>query len=331
MHGRRLARRFRGSDTATLCVALPERTGRARLNRRTLGRQNHDFNVSHEFATRGWRISRPRRPQLGVKYNNSVDLRLLASTNGTSRSFSLDRGVEMTLGSAKENDIVIPAPGISRLHARVKRTRNRVRITDVGSKNGLIYGGRRVAEVDLVEGDTVYLGRAAITIAKLSADDITLPSFPVSAIQEHKSPKKSATHEMLVFLCHAKEDHQTVQEIYDLLRFQKYRPWLDSTDLLAGQAWELEIESALRRCDAVVVCLSSRAVSKRGYVQREIRFALQLLAQQPEGAIFVVPIRLEPCDVPQSLKHLHYIDLFAPTGRARLLASLRTRAYQLGS
>jgi hypothetical protein len=32
MRGRRLARRFRGSDSATRCVAPPERTGRARLS-----------------------------------------------------------------------------------------------------------------------------------------------------------------------------------------------------------------------------------------------------------------------------------------------------------
>jgi hypothetical protein len=32
MRGRRLSRRFRGSDSATRCVAPPERTGRARLS-----------------------------------------------------------------------------------------------------------------------------------------------------------------------------------------------------------------------------------------------------------------------------------------------------------
>src|SRR5689334_3300561 len=37
MRGRSLARRFRGSFSATRCVALPERTGRARVSGRTLG------------------------------------------------------------------------------------------------------------------------------------------------------------------------------------------------------------------------------------------------------------------------------------------------------
>jgi len=40
MRGRSLARRFRGSVRATLCVALPERTGRARVSGRTLGSPN---------------------------------------------------------------------------------------------------------------------------------------------------------------------------------------------------------------------------------------------------------------------------------------------------
>src|SRR5262245_15236480 len=38
MRGLSLARRFRGSDIATLRVALPERTGRARLNQRVVSR-----------------------------------------------------------------------------------------------------------------------------------------------------------------------------------------------------------------------------------------------------------------------------------------------------
>ena len=37
MRGRSLARRFRGSFSATRCVALPKRTGRARVSGRTLG------------------------------------------------------------------------------------------------------------------------------------------------------------------------------------------------------------------------------------------------------------------------------------------------------
>jgi len=38
MRGRSLARRFRGSVRATLCVAIPESTGRARVSGRTLCR-----------------------------------------------------------------------------------------------------------------------------------------------------------------------------------------------------------------------------------------------------------------------------------------------------
>jgi hypothetical protein len=37
MRGRSLARRFRGSDIATLRVALPERTGRARVSSKSVG------------------------------------------------------------------------------------------------------------------------------------------------------------------------------------------------------------------------------------------------------------------------------------------------------
>jgi len=45
MRGRSLARRFRGSVRAMLCVALPERTGRARVSGRTLAGPHKDHGL----------------------------------------------------------------------------------------------------------------------------------------------------------------------------------------------------------------------------------------------------------------------------------------------
>jgi hypothetical protein len=51
MRGRSLARRLRGSVRATLCVALPERTGRARVSGRTFGGPE-----SHESSRRWYNV-----------------------------------------------------------------------------------------------------------------------------------------------------------------------------------------------------------------------------------------------------------------------------------
>ena len=133
-----------------------------------------------------------------------------------------------------------------------------------------------------------------------------------------------------IFLCHASGDKPAVRELYHRLRAAGFDPWLDEENLLPGQDWQLEIPQAVRSSDVVIVCLSTRAVTKAGYVQKEIRYALDVADEQPEGAIFLIPLRLEDCDVPHRLRRWHWVDLFDDRGYDRLLGALGARAESLG-
>src|SRR6266699_5595951 len=106
------------------------------------------------------------------------------------------------------------------------------------------------------------------------------------------------SRQLRVFLCHSSDDKPAVRELHKRLAADGFAPWLDEEDLVAGQEWEKEIPRAVRESDVVVVCLSSAAVNKRGYVQKEISFALDVAEEQPEGSIFLIPAKLENCDVP---------------------------------
>jgi formylglycine-generating enzyme required for sulfatase activity len=133
-----------------------------------------------------------------------------------------------------------------------------------------------------------------------------------------------------VFLCHAAGDKPAVRELYHRLRGAGFDPWLDEENLLPGQDWQLEIPQAVRSSDAVLICLSRRAVTKAGYVQKEIRYALDVADEQPEGAIFLIPLRLEECEVPQRLRRWQWVDFFQEEGYERLLRALWARAKALG-
>lgn len=114
-----------------------------------------------------------------------------------------------------------------------------------------------------------------------------------------------------VFISYAREDLDAAQRLYSDLRRNGFRPWLDKTSLLPGQRWKVEIRKAIRRSDYVVALLSSNSVSKRGYVQRELKEALEILDEHPEGQIFLIPARLEECEpYHEALRDLHWIDLF---------------------
>jgi hypothetical protein len=99
--------------------------------------------------------------------------------------------------------------------------------------------------------------------------------------------------------------------------------------LLPGQVWEREIPAAVRRSDAILVCLSSQSITKTGYVQREISFALDAAQEQSDDSIFLIPGRLDVCEVPERLRRWQWVDLFAPDGYDRLVTALQARALAL--
>lgn len=125
-----------------------------------------------------------------------------------------------------------------------------------------------------------------------------------------------------IFLCHSTGDKPAVRALYDRLAADGFTPWLDEEDLIAGERWDSVIQKAVRKSHVVAVCLSRSSVAKTGYLQKEITVALDAADYRPEGTIYVVPVRLEECDVPERLAHIHYVDLFKPDGYERLLKSL---------
>ena len=138
-----------------------------------------------------------------------------------------------------------------------------------------------------------------------------------------------------VFLCHASDDKPIVRELYRQLCAEGWLDvWLDEEKLLPGQEWDLEIEKAVEEADVVLICLSSRCVDKEGYIQKELRFVLNIADQKPEGAIFIIPIRLNDCPVPRRLRNWQYVDYFPKDRRKwayeRILQSLKLRAARLG-
>jgi len=139
----------------------------------------------------------------------------------------------------------------------------------------------------------------------------------------------SDTKELKAFLCHSSEDKPVVRELYSRLRQDGVNPWMDETDILPGQDWDMEIRQAVRNSDAILVCLSSTSVGKEGYVQKEIKFALSISDEKPEKTIFIIPIKLDDCNVPDRLKKWQWIEHYQEDWYERLIRALRERALSL--
>jgi hypothetical protein len=121
-----------------------------------------------------------------------------------------------------------------------------------------------------------------------------------------------------------------IRELFQLLTAEGWvDPWLDEEKLLPGQDWDMEIEKAVEASEAVIVCVSRSSVTKEGYIQRELKFVLDIALEKPEGAIFIIPLRLDDCELPRRLRSWQYVDYFPADRRKlsyqRLLQSLRIR------
>ncbi len=133
-------------------------------------------------------------------------------------------------------------------------------------------------------------------------------------------------HRPRVFLAYAAEDLDTVLKLHDALAHHGFDPWLDRKKLLAGQNWPRAIESAIESSDYFLACFSRRSVRKRGTFQTELRFALECASRVPQDDIFVIPLRLDNCELPASMtRRLQYLNLFPnfDSGIRRLVRALR--------
>ena len=113
-----------------------------------------------------------------------------------------------------------------------------------------------------------------------------------------------------VFISHAKEDAATARKLNDDLEREGFSTWFDEKDLLPGQNWKIAIRQAIRKCDYFITLLSTKAVRKRGFVQAEQKLAYDVMDEMPETDIFIIPARIDDCEIPYHLEDRHFVNLF---------------------
>lgn len=168
----------------------------------------------------------------------------------------------------------------------------------------------------------------------------TPPSYSTLAERAHKLKEASEEIEksilpkpqrkLRVFLSYSSTDTARVKDIYKKLSLEKgLAPWFDKQNLHPGEDWDLEIRSAIKSSHVVLVCLSKQSITKEGYVQKEIKQALDAADEKPDRTIFIIPLRLEECEVPERLRKWQWLDLFEKDSYNKLLDSLKKRAIDL--
>jgi hypothetical protein len=116
---------------------------------------------------------------------------------------------------------------------------------------------------------------------------------------------------MQVFLSYAREDEASAKRLRRALAKLRVDTWFDQHSLVGGENWTLAVSEAIRESDYFIALLSSRSVRKRGYFQREIREAIEVLDQCSPDDSYLIPVRLDDCKpTHERLNGVTWVDLF---------------------
>lgn len=112
-------------------------------------------------------------PDTAVVAKSSVPV-LRVSTRLWTQDFPLRQAL-LVFGRDSKNDIVIDTPEVSTKHGQLKKCNDGYEITDLNSRNGLTYEGRRINQHLLVDGDVLHIS----STVTLTYQSVALSEIPI--------------------------------------------------------------------------------------------------------------------------------------------------------
>jgi adenylate cyclase len=103
------------------------------------------------------------------------------------QTFAIPKGT-LTIGRTKDNAVFCLHKSLSRKHAQVDFDGVRVKVTDLQSKNGVFYNGKRVARCDLAEGESFRCGDITFLLEGATTRSPRVVSVQDRAAQTLPSP-----------------------------------------------------------------------------------------------------------------------------------------------
>lgn len=102
---------------------------------------------------------------------------VIAEGKEAGREFLFDQ-TSVVIGRTPECDVILYDAGVSRRHARIFDEGAGILIEDLGSSNGTVVNGSKVAKQALKDGDSITLGPVKFTFTAVAGD---VPAEPVGA------------------------------------------------------------------------------------------------------------------------------------------------------
>jgi hypothetical protein len=134
-----------------------------------------------------------------------------------------------------------------------------------------------------------------------------------------------------IFISYARPDEEFAASLYNGLRAYGFQMWMDTKAIKPGQNWDFEIRIALERSSFIIILLSNRSVDRRGYVQREIKIALEKFKEKLIDDIFIIPVIIDDdVVVPAELRSIQYISIKNPRYEVDIVDAINLQIERLG-
>lgn len=137
--------------------------------------------------------------------------------------------------------------------------------------------------------------------------DITKSSSILKSSERLKSVK--AGRMPSIFLSHNSKDKFFVRELAERLSKMGVKVWIDEAEIKVGDSLTEKIGKAIEEMDFVGVVLSQNSINSQ-WVQKELQIALQ--EEFRKKRVVVLPLLLEPVELPAFLKDKLYADFTTP-------------------
>ncbi|HXD31142.1 MAG TPA: response regulator [Pyrinomonadaceae bacterium] len=134
--------------------------------------------------------------------------------------------------------------------------------------------------------------------------------------------KRERARSIKIFLAYQHDDREAVESLFDELTAGRFLPWMDSKSIIKGPWWP-QIQKMIGEVDYFLPCFSSSSLIRRRSVFRdELSLGLEIQGRLFRNEVFVVPIRLAPCEIQEEFEVFQVVNLFEKNWFSKLEAML---------
>ena len=112
-----------------------------------------------------------------------------------------------------------------------------------------------------------------------------------------------------VFISYSHSDLPIIKDFVKFFRDVKLDVWFDKEDLRIGEDWKATINKVISNAQFYIVFLSQKNIDRRGFLQYELNSALDVALTIPPNQLYIIPLRLDNCDIPDRLTRFHSVSL----------------------